>query len=163
MNKHWTEEASIGDFIISHLLSCASSKIQKKILYELVQEKRRMNRQIFYNNLRRLKQRGILNFDQNQNIIFSRKNLQSRIIFNRIIKKPVGNTKVMVLFDIPEKKRKIRNWLRLHLKLWDFEMLQQSVWLGKGPLPKEFIARLNQLGIGKCVRVFRIENIKSEN
>ena len=68
----------------------------------------------------------------------------------------------MVLFDIPEKKRKTRNWVRSQLKLWNFEMLQQSVWLGKGPLPKEFVSRLDLLGIGKCVKMFKIQNIKQQ-
>ena len=38
MQKHWEDEASFGDFIISYLLSCRSTKIQKKILYELIQK-----------------------------------------------------------------------------------------------------------------------------
>jgi len=67
----------------------------------------------------------------------------------------------MVLFDIPERKRKIRNWLRLQLKLWDFEMLQQSVWLGKGPLPKEFNMRLRFLDISECVKTFKIQSVKT--
>jgi len=74
---------------------------------------------------------------------------------------PLGDVKVMVLFDIPEKKRKIRNWLRTQLKMWDFEMIQQSVWLGRGPLPKEFSARLHDLGVGECVKVFPIRKIKN--
>ncbi len=162
MQKHWEDEASFGDFIISHLLSCRSVRIQKKILYELVQKKRMLNKQVFNNNLYRLKNKGILDFDSKKDIIINKNNLKLHTLFTKIKEKPAGDTKVMVLFDIPERKRKTRNWLRLQLKLWDFEMLQQSVWLGKGPLPKEFTTRLNLLGIEKCVKIFKIQSIKAQ-
>ena len=163
MQKNWEDEASFGDFIISHLLSCSSLRIQKKILYELVQKKRMLNRRVFNNNLYRLQKKGVLNFDSNKNILINKNNLKRQILFARIQEKPTGDTKVMVLFDIPEKKRKVRNWLRLQLKLWDFEMLQQSVWLGKGPLPKEFTTRLCLLDIQECIKIFNIRNIKKQN
>ncbi len=161
MQKHWEDEASFGDFIISHLLSCRSSRIQKKILFKLVQEKRMLNRQVFNNNLYRLKKNGMLDFDSDKNILINRNNLRLRALFAKIKEKPTGNTKVMVLFDIPEKKRKTRSWLRLQLKLWDFKMLQQSVWLGKGPLPVEFNNRLKLLGISEGVKIFKIQSTKT--
>lgn len=160
MQKHWEDEASFSDFIISHLLSCSSIRIQKKILYELVQKKRALNKQLFNNNLYRLKNKGILNFDPERNILINKNVLKLHTLFAKIKAKPAGDTRVLVLFDIPEKKRKTRNWLRLQLKIWDFEMLQQSVWLGKGPLPKEFTDRLHLLDIGECVKIFKIQNIK---
>ena|SRR3989338_9890191 len=160
MYKHWEDEASFGDFIISYLLSCTSIRIQRKILYELVQKKRKLNRQVFNNNLYRLGRRGILDFDSNKNIIINKSVLKSYVLFAKIKSKPVGNTKVMVLFDIPENKRKVRNWLRLQLKLWDFELLQQSVWLGKGPLPEEFIERLHLFDIRECVKILKVQNVK---
>src|SRR3989344_5374628 len=160
MQKHWTDEASFSDFIISHLLSCSSLRIQKKILYELVQKRRMLNKQSFNNNLYRLRNKGILDFDSEKNILINKNNLKRHTLFSKIEEKPTGDTKVMVLFDIPEKKRKIRNWLRLQLKLWDFEMLQQSVWLGKGPLPKEFTDRLRLLDVHKGVKIFKIQNVR---
>lgn len=160
MQKHWEDEASFGDFIVSHLLSCRSSKIQKKILYELVQKRRILSKQVFNNNLYRLKKKGILDFDFNKDVVINKNSLMLHTCFTKIKEKPTGDRKVMVLFDIPEKKRKTRNWLRSQLKLWDFEMLQQSVWLGKGPLPNEFTTRLRLLDISECVKVFKIQNVK---
>lgn len=161
MQKHWEDEASFGDFIISHLLSCRSIKIQKKILFDLVQKRRMLNHQVFNNNLYRLKKKGVLDLDSEKNIVINKNNLNKHILFTNIKEKPGGDTKVMVLFDIPERKRKTRNWLRLQLKLWGFEMLQQSVWLGKGPLPKEFTVRLGLLDISKCVKIFKIQSLKT--
>ena len=160
MQRHWTDEASFGDFIISHLLSCSSSRIQKQILYELVQKRRGLNRQAFNTNLHRLKKRGVLEFDFNKDIIFNKNSLRSYTLFSKIKAKPTGDIKVMVLFDIPEKKRKTRDWLRSQLKLWDFKMIQQSVWLGKGPLPKQFTERLQLLGVNKCVKILKVQSLK---
>lgn len=161
MQKHWEDEASFGDFIISHLLSCRSTRIQKKVLYELVQKRRMLNKQVFNNNLYRLKNNGILDFDSGKNILFNKNKLQQHILFRKIKEKPARDTKIMVLFDIPEKKRKTRNWLRSQLKLWDFEMLQQSVWMGKGPLPKEFLERLHLFGVDKGVKIVKVQSIKT--
>ncbi len=160
MHKHWTDEASFSDFIISHLLSCSSMKIQKEILYELVKKRRMLNKSSFNKNLYRLKNKGVLDFGSKKDIIINRKALKGHTLFSKIKAEPTGDTRVIVLFDIPEKKRKIRNWLRLQLKLWDFKMLQQSVWLGKGPLPHEFTDRLHSLGIHKGVKIFKIQSIK---
>lgn len=161
MQKYWKDEASFGDFIISHLLSFHSLKIERKILYELVKERRKVNRQSFNNNLYRLKKRGLLEFGSDKNIIINKGNLKQHTLFSKIKEKPIGDTKVMVLFDIPEKQRKTRNWLRLQLKMWDFKLLQQSVWLGKGPLPKEFTDRLHLLGIYECVKILKVQSIKT--
>ena len=119
-----------------------------------------LSKQVFNNNLYRLKKKGILDFDFNKDIVINKNSLVLHTFFTRIKERPTGDTKVMVLFDIPEKKRKTRNWLRSQLKLWDFEMLQQSVWLGKGPLPKEFSVRLRLLNISECVKIFKIQSVK---
>jgi hypothetical protein len=36
-------------------------------------------------------------------------------------------------------------------------MLQQSLWLGPGPLPQEFLKRLNELGIRENIKIFPIK------
>ncbi|MCC6323165.1 hypothetical protein IT400_00030 [Candidatus Nomurabacteria bacterium] len=148
-------EASFSDLIISHLLSCRSIKIQRQVLYELVQKKKKKNRQVFLNNLHRLNKKGIIGFKDN-NILINRKEVNKYFLFRNIKTKPTGDTQILVLFDIPEKQRKIRNWLRLQLKLWDFKMIQQSAWVGDGPLPKEFVDHIKLLNIKNCVKVFKL-------
>ncbi len=64
--------------------------------------------------------------------------------------------KMLLSFDIPEAKKKTRDWLRNQIRYWNFEMIHKSLWLGHGPLPKEFDERLKQLGIDKNVRIFKI-------
>jgi DNA-binding transcriptional regulator PaaX len=62
--------------------------------------------------------------------------------------------KLIIIFDIPEKKRRYRDWLRIELVSFGFEQIQKSVWFGP-PLPKEFIEYLNNSGLLKYIRFFR--------
>ena len=66
----------------------------------------------------------------------------------------------MIIFDIPENQRKVRTWIRNQIKDWDFEMIQKSVWIGYGPLPKEFTERLKNLGVNDGVKIFNLQKIK---
>jgi DNA-binding transcriptional regulator PaaX len=63
---------------------------------------------------------------------------------------------MIVSFDIPEKDRFVRHWLRSQLKIFGYKMLQQSLWLGPSPLPLSFIKRLEDLNIRKNVKTFKI-------
>ncbi|MDO8565228.1 MAG: hypothetical protein Q7R67_01215 [bacterium] len=62
--------------------------------------------------------------------------------------------KLIVIFDIPEKRKRYREWLREELVGLGFTLIQKSVWLGPG-LPKEFVEYLNECGLLKHVRFFR--------
>lgn len=62
----------------------------------------------------------------------------------------------IVAFDIPEKDRIMRAWLRNQIKIFGYTMLQQSLWVGPGPLPLIFLKRLEDLGIRKNIKIFKI-------
>lgn len=64
--------------------------------------------------------------------------------------------KTIISFDIPELERRKRNWLRNQIKIFNYKMLQQSVWMGPGPLPKVFLEKLIKLEIRKNVKIFSI-------
>ncbi len=159
MSTDWENEASFTDLLISHLLSSKSIKIQRQVLFELVQKKRNKDRKYFNSYLSRLKNNDLISLN-GENIIFNKKDLQKHFMFRNMSTRPTGKIKILVLFDIPEPKRKIRNWLRLQLKLWNFKMIQQSAWLGDGPLPKEFLDHLKLLDIKECIKVLKIQNNK---
>ena len=67
----------------------------------------------------------------------------------------------IIIFDIPEEERQKRDWLRLVLKNLNFSMLQKSVWVGKGNLPKEFIDDLSRYKIISYVDIFTISKYGS--
>jgi len=63
---------------------------------------------------------------------------------------------VIVVFDIPEKDRRKRDWLRYALRELGFTLVQRSVWMGKTILPREFISDLRALGLDKFVEIFQV-------
>lgn len=63
----------------------------------------------------------------------------------------------LLAFDIPENNRKARSWLRNQLKIFNYSILQQSLWLGPGPLPSDFLHRLRDLGIAENVKIFTVK------
>ena len=67
----------------------------------------------------------------------------------------------IIIFDIPEEERQKRDWLRSVLKNLKFSMLQKSVWVGKGKLPKEFINDLSKYKIISYVDIFAISKYGS--
>lgn len=72
-----------------------------------------------------------------------------------------GNRKVknmIVAFDIPEKEKKKRDWLRAELSGLGFEMLQKSLWFGPAPLPREFLTTLRDLRILSHLKFFKAES-----
>jgi DNA-binding transcriptional regulator PaaX len=63
---------------------------------------------------------------------------------------------LLLMFDIPESKRAERNWLRWHLREFQYYMIQQSVWVGPSPLPKKFGAHLKAMGLYNCIKTFKL-------
>lgn len=63
---------------------------------------------------------------------------------------------LLVMFDIPESRKIERNWFRLHLRKFDYIMIQKSVWVGPSPLPKEFISYIKSIGLYLCVKKFKL-------
>lgn len=62
---------------------------------------------------------------------------------------------LMVTFDIPEVRRRSRDWLRNELVAFGFELIQKSVWFGPA-LPREFIEHLSEVGLTKYIRFFKV-------
>lgn len=62
----------------------------------------------------------------------------------------------LVMFDIPEKERSKRRWLRIELLAYNFKSLQKSVWLGFNPLPEKFIKSIYDLKLQNKVHIVTI-------
>ncbi len=63
---------------------------------------------------------------------------------------------LLIIFDIPEEQKAEREWFRLQLRSYGYEMIQRSVWVGPSPLPKEFLDYLKFIGIQKCIKTFKL-------
>jgi DNA-binding transcriptional regulator PaaX len=63
---------------------------------------------------------------------------------------------LIVMFDIPETKKAEREWLRWHLKKFNYSMIQKSVWVGPSPLPKEFLDYIEKIKIKDGFKTFKL-------
>lgn len=71
------------------------------------------------------------------------------------LKKPDNKLRI-VIFDIPEKERQKRFWLRGGLIALGFSKLQQSVWQGRFKISESFIRDLKDKGITDYVHIFEV-------
>jgi phenylacetic acid degradation operon negative regulatory protein len=87
--------------------------------------------------------------------------LENRLVgrLPRYSKRDAANTakekNMIIIFDIPEKLRGKRNWLREELTRLGFSMLQKSVWFGPSPLPKTCVQHFKDLNVLPYIKFFR--------
>jgi len=70
---------------------------------------------------------------------------------------------LIVIYDIPEEKKKERDWFRRHLKKFDYVMIQRSVWVGPSPLPRDFLEYVKSIGLIDKLKTFKLAKEYSEN
>jgi len=63
---------------------------------------------------------------------------------------------LLIMFDIPETKKAEREWLRWHLKKFNYIMIQKSVWRGPSPLPKEFLDYIRKIRLQKNLKMLKV-------
>lgn len=69
----------------------------------------------------------------------------------------------MVIFDIPEQKRVVRNLFRRNLKRWGFKQLQQSVWVTRRNVVERLKSLVIDLKIEDWVAVVESDNVSFGN
>lgn len=68
----------------------------------------------------------------------------------------------LIIFDVPERIRGRRDFLRRELQSLGLHQLQKSVWAAPHPLPEEFFAIMGELDLGKHLRVVTAERIEDD-
>jgi len=63
---------------------------------------------------------------------------------------------LLLIYDIPERRKKERDWFRRQLKNYDFIMIQRSVWIGPSPLPENFLSYLKRIGLQSEFKTFKL-------
>ncbi len=131
-------------------------KLNSQKREELKKEKARFSDLIY-----KLKKDGLVEVGQNK--IFLTK--KGELYLKKEKGKPktrypvlAGETTNLIVFDIPEEKRRKRQWLREVLKNLEYKQLQKSVWIGKNKFPEEFLRELSILNLHNCVEIFSISN-----
>lgn len=65
----------------------------------------------------------------------------------------------VVIFDIPEQNKRIRQSLRIGLRMLEFKLLQKSVWISKTNCTKELRSYIKDLGLSKFVLIFETRDL----
>ncbi len=63
---------------------------------------------------------------------------------------------LLLIYDIPEGRKKERDWFRRQLRNFDFRMIQRSVWVGPSPLPADFLDYLKRIDLDKEFKTFKL-------
>lgn len=124
-------------------------------------DKIRFNQIIYY-----LKKNNFIkceNLKNKQAVIFTKKGMDR--VFKTKLK--LENKKLrrdkkwqMIIFDIPEKKRKLRDLLRTHLQFLKYEILQKSIWVCPYDVLKETENFIQQNSLDQYVKLFLVKEIK---
>ena len=112
-------------------------------------------------SLRRLEKYGFVERRDSKYLITSqgKKFLETLLHKKEEQNRPWDKKYRVVIFDVPEKLRKNRNWLRAELYNLGYKKLQQSVFIGKKPLPEDIIEGIKQNKIGKCVNYLLVDKV----
>ena len=69
----------------------------------------------------------------------------------------------LVAFDIPEKNRESRDWLRTRLRSTGYKQLQKSLFVSKKPIGSELMKEIIERGLYKNVRIVVVGEIDEES
>jgi len=110
-------------------------------------------------NISRLKKQGLITENDGRKFCLTVKG-EEMITYikdrHSILEKPWDKKIRVVVFDIPEKKKHYREWLRAELGLLLFRPLQKSVYIGKYPIPDDLYKEIVRNGLFDEVHIFTI-------
>jgi len=123
-----------------------------------------LKRKSIYAGLYRLKKQGLVsNSQDNWSLTKEGKDFTQSFfkLHSKYSKTKLSETddiKRIVIFDIPEKNREKRNWIRGELIYHEYKPLQKSVWIGHRPLLPQFIENIEFLDLSEHVHIFSIKD-----
>lgn len=131
-------------------------------IIETIKEERK-EKQRFYNLLLSLKRDGLISLDSSSKKgtwILSKKGINELEELEKEPKqrypKDTSKEVIVISYDIPEKYRLHRDWLRGILKFLDFKLLHQSVWIGKTKIPETLLSDIRDREITPFIQIFTI-------
>ncbi len=136
---------------------------QPKSIQEYLAELKEVSGRNFNLTLRRLEERGLVKRTSKE---FKLTSLGFR--FTENVKNKIAhfdnwdNKWRLITFDIPEKQRRDRDWLRYTLSSHNYKSLHKSVFIGKFPLPDWVYKEMNDKDLIKYTRLLTVGEIDEE-
>lgn len=147
----------------------APRTMKEAVFPELLKFKREWQRKESRKNFSRfiyyLKKKGLIkieNLKSKKAILLTPKGVKkaTEIKYKMIEKKKRKDGRLeMVIFDIPERKRKLRDLLRKNLQYLGYKMFQKSIWICPYDVLKETEEIIRIFSLDPYVRIFLIEEI----
>lgn len=170
--EHKTKE-KIAAGVLFALLAATNGAAGARVLYSLLgdyykrrdsaEKQRIMSEASFRVALSRLKKQGIV---ESGGIGLWRITAKGRAIarsgearskaYEHIRELSKKQKDTIIIFDVPEKKRTLRDYLRFELVSLGYEQLQKSVWIGGGPLPEAFMDFVREKKLVDAMHIFII-------
>lgn len=127
-------------------------------------EKKRQKRQFsqFINYLKRKKYIKIENLKGKSGILLTSQGREKALIAKRELlqkRKRKDGKWVMIMYDVPESKKKARHFLRQTLLSLGYQCLQKSIWVSPYDVFKETEEAIRVSLLDEFVRIFLIEEI----
>lgn len=126
---------------------------------------RKRKRQNFYSTIYRLKKSGYLKIkitEEGRGYFLTPKS-EKKVLTLKIknLKKKYDPQKywLMIIFDIPEKRRKDRNMLRFYLYHLGFQKLQQSVWISPYDVYQELKKVVESLKLRQYIKFLKVKEL----
>lgn len=128
------------------------------------------NRQQFYKALNQLKHQGLVtkkNTKGKSRWTLTKKGIKRAMEYQKLredlfssqsvdFSRPFGDVITIISYDISEKERRKRDWVRACLVMMGFEMLQKSVWVANGKVDEDFIYALRDRNLLEDVQIFAV-------
>lgn len=115
--------------------------------------------------LKRLRERGLIEEDKidTDKVVLKLTELGRDVLGAEFDESKWDGKWRVVIFDIPEQKRVVRDMFRRKLKHWGFKNWQKSVWITKNNVTEKLRKTVKELGIEKWVAIVESDNISSDN
>jgi len=134
----------------------------EEFAYHPMWEDRNFKKSEFSQALKRLREGGFISEERVDEKLLFKLTDSGKFLIDEPEEKWDGRWRI-VIFDIPEQRRVIRNLLRRNLKKWGFTHLQKSVWINKRNFYGKLEEYIKDLGIERWVTIIEADKISSES
>jgi hypothetical protein len=133
----------------------------------------RENRRKLQKYISKLKSDGLIIENSTEYVSLSKKGKEKLSMYKQKIsvnknnyKKELGSKVIIISYDLPIIFKRERDILRDVLKILGFNMIHQSVWIGKIKIPKQFVIDLEKMKILEYIEILEVTktgSLKSYN